>query len=652
MRKKETSSTRAVGSVVSTFLLLFILSRPALGQDDSERILAYHSDITVDRDSSMTVRETIKVHCAGRKIERGIYRDFPTRYKDPRGFQYNVGFEVLEVERDGSPENYRVENLSNGKRVRIGRSDVFLDPGDYTYTILYRTDWQIGFFEDHDELYWNVTGNGWDFSIDQASAAVTLPKGIQRDALLLDAFTGPQGSVGTDFTKSVDRSGTVEFATTRMLHPNEGLTIVVSWPKGFVSEPTREMKVDHFVRENRSTLVGLAGFLLLLLYYFAAWVFVGRDPAQGIIMPRYEPPRGMSPAAVRVLMQMGFDNRVFAAAVINMAVKRFLKIVELDDVYTLSKTKEDKKQLSAEEKAVANSLFSGRSHIDLRNTNHTTIRAAIEGLKAPLRLSMEKVYFFTNRRYLIPGLIISVLILVFVGLSNTGEMRFVALFMSVWLLGWSVGVFALLYQVVALWKGVLSGRGFKFGMMGSAIILSLFTLPFLVGEGVGIYFLASATSPAIILILLAMAFVNYLFHYLLKAPTRAGRRLMGEVEGFKMFLAATEKDRLNVLTPASRTPELFEKYLPYALALGVEQEWSEQFSDVLAQAGTRRATYSPAWYSGSSWSDLGASGFASSLGSSFSGAISSSSTAPGSSSGGGGGGSSGGGGGGGGGGGW
>ena len=109
---------------------------------------------------------------------------------------------------------------------------------------------------------------------------------------------------------------------------------------------------------------------------------------------------------------------------------------------------------------------------------------------------------------------------------------------------------------------------------------------------------------------------------------------------------------MNVLTRASKTPELFEKYLPYALALDVEQEWAEQFADVLAQAGQKGATYSPAWYSGSNWSTLGATGFASSLGSSFSGAISSSSTAPGSSSGGGGGGSSGGGGGGGGGGGW
>jgi len=644
---------RAAGVAMAAVFLLLTLSPPALGQDDSERILAYHSDITVDRDGSMTVRETIKVRCRRQKIQRGIFRDFPTRYKDRNGFQYNVGFEVLEVERDGKPEHFEVENLSNGKRVRIGRGDVFLREADYTYTILYKTDRQIGFFADHDELYWNTTGNGWDFPIDEASATVTLPQGIQRDALLLDAYTGPQGSVGTAFKKSVDPSGiTSFFVTSRQLQPAEGLTIVIAWPKGFVSEPTREMKIHYFLRDNLSTIAGLVGFLLLLLYFFIAWLYVGRDPARGIIMPRYEPPRGLSPAAVRFLDRMGFDHKTFAAAVINMAVKRYVKIAETKGDYTLSKTKEDKAQLSAEEKAAANTLFSSRSHIDLKNTNHSTISAAIEGLKASLQLSMERVYFFTNRRYLIPGLIFSVLILVFVALTQTGESRYISIFMSVWLLGWSVAVFFLLSQAINLWRSVGSAGRIRFGALGAALFMTVFSLPFLAGEVVGLYFLATATSAAVILILLATAFVNYLFHHLMKAPTRAGRRLMDEIDGFKMFLAATEKDRLNVLTPLNKTPALFEKYLPYALALDLEQEWSEQFSDVLATAGTQQATYSPSWYSGSGWRDLGATGFASSLGSSFSGAVSSSSTAPGSSSRGGGGGSSGGGGGGGGGGGW
>jgi uncharacterized membrane protein len=151
--------------------------------------------------------------------------------------------------------------------------------------------------------------------------------------------------------------------------------------------------------------------------------------------------------------------------------------------------------------------------------------------------------------------------------------------------------------------------------------------------------------------------INVLFHHLLKAPTLAGRALMDRVEGFKMFLTAVDADRLQTVARPDKTPQLFERFLPYAFALGVEHAWAEQFSQVLAQAATAGTTgggtsYSPSWYSGAAFASFSATDFTSSFSSSFSGAISSSSAAPGSSSGSGGGGSSGGGGGGGGGGGW
>ena len=170
--------------------------------------------------------------------------------------------------------------------------------------------------------------------------------------------------------------------------------------------------------------------------------------------------------------------------------------------------------------------------------------------------------------------------------------------------------------------------------------------------------LASISSGLAIVLLGLLVGMSLVFHYLLKAPTRAGRALLDKVEGFKQFLTAVEGDRLQRMSVPEITPQLFEKYLPYAVALGVEQAWAEQFSRSMAAAGQTGADagYTPRWYSGASWSALGATGFASSMGSSFSSSISSASTAPGSSSGsssgGGGGGSSGGGGGGGGGGGW
>jgi uncharacterized membrane protein len=195
--------------------------------------------------------------------------------------------------------------------------------------------------------------------------------------------------------------------------------------------------------------------------------------------------------------------------------------------------------------------------------------------------------------------------------------------------------------------------GTKVGSIGAAIFMTLFALPFFGAEVFALYTL-SQSSPAMAVFPIIVALVNILFYHLLKAPTLLGRRILDKIEGFKMFLAATETDRLQRIYPAGRTPELYEKFLPYALALGVEQQWAEQFNDVLSAAARSDGSggYHPRWYSGSGWDSSRMGSFAGSMGNSLSGAISSSSTSPGSSSGGGGGGSSGGGGGGGGGGAW
>jgi uncharacterized membrane protein len=213
----------------------------------------------------------------------------------------------------------------------------------------------------------------------------------------------------------------------------------------------------------------------------------------------------------------------------------------------------------------------------------------------------------------------------------------------------------LVRQAIVKWKEVLTRGQNRAASAAGAVVISLFSLPFIGGEIAGMTMMAKFSSVLVVLFLIAAMGINYLFFHLLKAPTRAGRTVLDAIEGFKMFLVATEKDRLSMMTPPDRTPELFEKYLAYALALDVEQQWAEQFSDVLSAAALSGKTggYSPAWYHGPLWSSSLASGdFAESLGSAFAGAVSSSSTAPGSSSGSGGGGSSGGGGGGGGGGGW
>src|SRR5271157_3549734 len=170
----------------------------------SEQILSYDSDITVNRDATLLVRETITVFAMGAQIKHGIYRDFPTRYHDRFGNPYTIHFEVASLERDGQPEDFHLEKLPDGLRIYMGKSNETVPPGEHSYELAYTVDREIGFFPDHDELYWNVTGNGWIFPIQKASATIHLPKGIARQAIMLDAYTGRQGSAETDYTASAD----------------------------------------------------------------------------------------------------------------------------------------------------------------------------------------------------------------------------------------------------------------------------------------------------------------------------------------------------------------------------------------------------------------------------------------------------------------
>jgi hypothetical protein len=154
--------------IVLAIVFLFF----AHGAMAEEVIRNFVSDVTVNVDGSLDVVETITLRSEGLQIRRGILRDFPTTYTDKNDVRVRVGFEVTSVERDGRDENYAVESISNGQRIKIGNADVLLDDGEHTYKITYHTTRQLGFFENFDELYWNVTGSGWTFPIERASTII------------------------------------------------------------------------------------------------------------------------------------------------------------------------------------------------------------------------------------------------------------------------------------------------------------------------------------------------------------------------------------------------------------------------------------------------------------------------------------------------
>ena len=300
-------------------------------------------------------------------------------------------------------EPYHTEKADNGVKIYLGQKDVLLPPGRHTYTITYQTDRQLGFFRDYDELYWNVTGTGWTFPIEAAKAVVELPAGTKISQYA--AYTGPFGAHGQDYRVSYDGAGNIVFTTTRGLGPREGLTIAVAWPKGIVREPAAGAGAASYLRDNAPLFSAILGFLALLGYYLQVWSRVGRDPAKGTIIPLFEPPKGFSPAAVRYLMQMGFDAKTLAAAVLDMAVKGFLRLRESNGSYVLEK--KGGGQLFPEELELGRDLFAGNQTLEIAEKHQVTLAEAQKNLGKSLQLMIKNVYFKTNLQFLWPALLIT-----------------------------------------------------------------------------------------------------------------------------------------------------------------------------------------------------------------------------------------------------
>jgi hypothetical protein len=547
-----------------------------------ERILDYHSDILVRKDGWVEVTETISVRAEGVRIRRGIYRDYPTDYRDRFGNRVEVDYQPKFVLRDDNPEAFHSQNVSNGVRTYFGSADHFLSPGEYTYTFRYDAGRMIGFYETSDELYWNATGLGWDFPIDRASATVSFDFELPADGLGLDAYTGSYGAQGKDFVARTDGRGRASFETTAGLAKHEGLTIAVNWPKGFVTPPSRIDKITWFLSDNVNALVALIGLIAMFSYYVPVWRHFGRDPDRGVIFTRYEPPVGFSPASLRFIDQMHYDDKAMTAAVVNLAVKGYLRIDNDDDVHSLIRLDppENSSSLAAGEKELLDGVFEDSDIVILEDENHALLGGARSMHEKSLKRDYKHRYFRTNGAMNLPALLL----------------------------------------------------GF------SAAIVSLN-----IGDG---------PTPLVIGTIVLMIVTLVVFAILMKRPTGLGRKLLDEMSGFRDYLEIAEKDEMNLRNPPEKTPALFEKYLPFALAMGVEQAWSERFSEVFSRLrGPDDTAYHPGWYNGP-WDNFDLRSNTSSLAGNLNTAISSSVSPPGSSSGGGGGGFSGGGGGGGGGGGW
>lgn len=632
--------------MIRWLLIVALISTAPCGALAQERILSFVSDVVVLKNGDLDVTETITVQAEGQSIRRGIFRDFPTSYRRRDDTYVVVGFEVQSVTRDGSPEPYATENISNGVRARLGSADRNVARGPHVYVIRYRTTRQIGYFETFDELYWNATGNGWNFNIDAVEARITLPQGAQISQSA--SYTGAQGATGTHARVVEQTANRIVWRTTQRLPPYSGLTVAAGWQKGVIDPPSSAQRASWFLRDNLPILAALLGFIGVAGYYVSTWSRVGRDPAAGTIIPLFGPPDGMSAAAVRYVDQLGFDNRAFTAGIVDLGVNGHLRLDETDST-TKVVALPGKQPVPPAEQELKSKLFAGGETVNLIQSNHATIGSAKTALDQMLSSAYNGKLFTNNFGWSLLGfalvLIVIGTILFAMGSTKSGEE------VAAGIMGTLIPSVLIAFAAAAIQAGLASHSRFSFWLIGGVIAWLIFAaggLLFIYGlAGINLNLMIPAVAAYVMMTIAVLGF------YLFKAPSREGQVVRDQIAGFREYLGVAEEDRLNFENPPEKTPQLFEKFLPYAIALDVENEWGKKFAAVLAAAAAAAGTaYAYSWYHGNRDWSRDPAGFSNHLGVALASTIAASATAPGSSSGSSGSGSSGGGGGGGGGGGW
>jgi uncharacterized membrane protein len=490
----------------------------------SWRIADFQDNITVDKDGSALVRERISLVFVGEW--HGIHRTIPIEYPGPDGTNYELFVDVQSVtDAEGSHLKYESSRSGGYRDLKIyipGATDV-----SKIIEIAYRVRNGTRFFPDHDEFYWNVTGNDWPVPIDHASATVQFPEAV-AGSLRVQAFTGVYGSTQRDATATT-QGAEAQFESNNPLPMRGGLTIDVYLPKGFLHEPSALTKFFWFLGGNPILflpLVTLAGMWIL-------WHYKGRDPDAGMsVAPMYEPPPGLSPAEAGTLLDDSIHPRDITSTMVDLAVRGYIKIEETaekvllftqrDYVFHLLKPREQwGAELAPHERVMLENVFAGG---------------------ADTRLSSLKNRFYSAVPVIRQDIMAS--------LKNKG--------------------IYLLDPESANGYSVLAGIG---------ILIPFAILQF---TGWANFF---NSIPLLIACMVVSVVIWFLFARQMTAKTVKGARTRVAVLGFQEFMNRVDAERLKRLPPTT-----FEKYLPYAMALGVEHHWAQAFAGIVKDP--------PQWYAG------------------------------------------------------
>ena len=510
-------------------LAAFLVALPAFAAVRQIIIQHFDDEVVVGEDGTIDVTETIEARFSGENWH-GLYRSIPVEYTNPQGLNYTLLIDHVSAT-DSDGRTLKWEQSSEGRYTKFKIYVPNADDSTHTIVFHYRVLDALRFFEDHDELYWNVTGNDWEVPIQSASAHIALPAGVT--GLHAIAYTGAVNSRAQDAVVEV-KDSSVDIHTTRPLSFHEGLTAVVGFDKGFVHPPSGATKFIQFLRSNIPLLIPIIVFFVM----FWLWWTRGRGPERQAIAVQYEPPDKLTPGECGTLVDNEAAMRDITATLVDLAVKGYMTIEQRDESHLLGLS--HSKEYIFHLKKPAAEWTAARTH------EQQMLSALFDnGASTDVKLSDLQNHFYTQ----LPGIRDSI----FQALMSDNYY---------------------LHRPDTVRQGYI-GAGLAIGFLTVA----------------GNVFLAHATgiaSPTWIIAGVASGAVICAFGYFMSARTVTGQRALEKVLGFEDFLGRTQKDQIDRL---EKTPELFEKYLPYAMALHVEKKWVQAFSGIAMQP--------PGWYQGS-----------------------------------------------------
>jgi uncharacterized membrane protein len=518
---------RIIGLLALVFFLAGILTfaQPAAAREYS--VKDFNEQVTVNADGSIEVTEIIDVRFVG--SYHGIYRTIPVEYDTPQHLNYSLLLEPLSIT-DDDAHALKYEQTRQGRYLRFKITVPNAENATRTVILRYRILNALRFFEDHDELYWNVTGDEWDVPIESASAHIELPSGTS--GIRGVAYTGVFGSRAQDARVQLDGSK-VEIQTNHRLGFHEGLTAVVGWDKGFVHQPGAGANLLFFLRSNWPLFIAIGAFFIMLWL----WWTRGRDPEQDAVTVQYEPPDKLTPGECGTLVDNEAAMRDITATLVDLAVKGYLTIEQKDEEHLLG--------LSHSKEYIFHLKQPAAQWANVRAHEREMLSALFDGgANTDVKMSDLQNHFYTH-------------------LPTIRDRIFDALMTD--------GYYLHRPDTV---RQAYVGAGFVIGI-----------LIFVSGN-----FLATATGVARltwVIAAIATGAVICIFGWFMPARTLAGARTYARVLGFENFLGRVESDRIERL---EKTPELFEKFLPYAMALHVEKKWVQAFAGIAMQP--------PQWYQG------------------------------------------------------